>query len=255
MKAIVLNAGQGRRLLPLTSVVPKCLLALDGRRSLLQLQLEALARCGITHALVVTGYGADMVEAHLADLGSESIEIDTIYNPFFGTSDNLISCWLSRIAMDGDFVLLNGDTVFEDAVLLRLLDSVRDPLTVTVDQKLDYDDDDMKVALDGGGRVLAIGKTLPAAAIGGEAIGLIAFIGSGPQLFVEGLERAVRRPGAARRWYLSVVHELAEEDGVVGTASIRGLWWREIDGNEDLARARREWGGRVPSREACGAQA
>lgn len=248
MKAIVLSAGQGRRLLPLTSELPKCLLALDGQRSLLQLQLEALARCGIPQAVVVTGYGAELVEAHLAGLSTTRIRIDTIYNPFFGSSDNLISCWLSRVAMDDDFLLLNGDTVFEDAVLVRLLDSVRDPLTVTVDHKRSYDDDDMKVALDASGRVLAIGKTLPADAVGAEAIGLIAFAGSGPKLFVEGLERAVRRPDATRSWYLSVVHEIAEEDGVVGTASIRGLWWREIDGSADLSRAREEWGGLTHSR-------
>jgi choline kinase len=74
---------------------------------------------------------------------------------------------------------------------------------------------------------------------------MLAFLGSGPKLFVEGLERAVRREDAMRRWYLSVVHELAEDEAVVGTASIRGLWWREIDGNQDLTRARAEWGSRA----------
>lgn len=255
MKAIVLSAGQGRRLLPLTSELPKCLLALEGQRTLLQLQLETLARCGIEHAVVVTGYGADLVEDHLAGLGMPGIRVETIYNPFFTSSDNLISCWLSRVAMNDDFLLLNGDTVFEDAVLLQLLDSVRDPLTVTVDHKRHYDDDDMKVALDAAGRVLAIGKHLPLAAVGAEAIGLIALVGSGPKLFIDGLERAVRRPDAMRRWYLSVVHELAEEDGVVGTASIRGLWWREIDGSDDLARAREEWLGRASAHKAQGIEA
>jgi choline kinase len=244
MKAIVLSAGQGRRLLPFTSEQPKCLLALDGERSLLQLQLEALERCGVPRALVVTGYGAERVDAHIDGLSLPGIRVETIYNPFFGSSDNLISCWLARGEMEDDFLLLNGDTVFEDGVLLRLLDSIRDPLTVTVDHKREYDDDDMKVALDGAGRVLAIGKHLPVDAVGAEAIGLIALTGSGPKLFVEGLERAVRRPDALRRWYLSVVNDLAEEDGVVGTASIRGMWWREIDGSDDLARARQEWLGR-----------
>jgi choline kinase len=255
MKAIVLSAGQGRRLLPLTSDLPKCLLSLDGERSVLQVQLQALARCGIAEALVVTGYGADQVEAHLAARETPGIRVDTIYNPFFGSSDNLISCWLSRAAMVDDFLLLNGDTVFEDGVLLRLLDSIRDPLTVTVDHKRHYDEDDMKVALDAAGRVLAIGKHLPLEAVGAEAIGMIALAGSGPKLFVEGLERAVRRPDATRRWYLSVVHELAEEDGIVGTASIRGLWWREIDGSEDLSRAREEWLGRADSRGLARANA
>ena len=255
MKAIVLSAGQGRRLLPLTSDLPKCLLSLDGERTVLQVQLQALARCGISEAVVVTGYGADQVEAHLAARETPGIRVNTIYNPFFGSSDNLISCWLSRAAMADDFLLLNGDTVFEDGVLLRLLDSIRDPLTVTVDHKRHYDEDDMKVALDAAGRVLAIGKHLPLQAVGAEAIGLIALAGSGPKLFVEGLERAVRRSDATRRWYLSVVHELAEEDGIVGTASIRGLWWREIDGSEDLSRAREEWLGRADSRGLARADA
>jgi choline kinase len=245
MKAIVLSAGQGRRLLPLTSELPKCLLALDDERTLLQVQLEALARCGVGRAVVVTGYGAPLIERHLEETHIRGIQVETLYNPFFATSDNLMSCWLARTAMEDDFVLLNGDTVFEDDVLRRLMSSACDPITVTVDHKREYDEDDMKVALDARGRVLAIGKTLPAEAVGAESIGMLAFLGSGPKLFVEGLERAVRREDAMRRWYLSVVHDLAEEDGVVGTASIRGLWWREIDGNQDLTRARSEWGSRA----------
>ena len=241
MKAIVLSAGQGRRLMPFTSELPKCLLALDEHRTVLQVQLEALARCGIRRAQVVTGYGADRVESHLADLRIPGILVETHFNPFFASSDNLMTCWLTRMAMDDDFILLNGDTIFEDAVLERLLTGIQDPVTLTVDHKHSYDDDDMKVALDVRGRVLAIGKTLPLEAVSAESIGLLAFVGSGPKRFVEGLERAVRRPDAMRRWYLSVVHELAEEDDLVGTASIRGLWWREIDGSEDLCRARQEW--------------
>ena len=161
MKAIVLSAGQGRRLLPLTSQLPKCLLALDGERTLLQIQLEALARCGVGRAQVVTGYGADQVEAHLEELRIPGIQVETLFNPFFASSDNLMSCWLARSAMEDDFILLNGDTLFEDDVLRRLLSSAHDPITVTVDHKRHYDDDDMKVALDARGRVLAIGKTLP----------------------------------------------------------------------------------------------
>lgn len=245
MKAIVLSAGQGRRLLPLTSQLPKCLLPLDCERTLLQIQLEALARCGIGRALVVTGYGAGQIERHLDAIRVPGIQVGTFFNPFFASSDNLISCWLARHVMEDDFVLLNGDTIFEDDVLRRLLAAASDPITVTVDHKREYDEDDMKVALDARGRVLAIGKTLPLEAVGAESIGMLAFTGSGPKHFVEGLERAVRREDAMRRWYLSVVHELAEEDEVVGTASIRGLWWREVDGTEDLARARQEWGRRM----------
>ena len=144
MNAIVLSAGQGRRLLPLTTRDPKCLLEVDGPRTVLELQLRALARCGIRHATVVLGFGADRVERFLSGLRIPGLRVDTLFNPFFATSDNLATCWLARGAMTGDFVLLNGDTLFEDQVLQGLLASPPAPITVTVDHKDGYDDDDMR---------------------------------------------------------------------------------------------------------------
>jgi choline kinase len=139
--------------------------------------------------------------------------------------------------MSEDFVLLNGDTLFESSVLARLLASPPAPVTVTIDHKPRYDDDDMKVSLDARGRLLAIGKSLPVDAVGAESIGLLAFRESGPKLFVDALEAAIREPGALRRWYLSVVHELAQRHAVE-TCSIHGLWWQEIDDVPDLERCR-----------------
>jgi choline kinase len=244
MKAIVLSAGQGRRLLPLTAERPKCLLSVEGETSVLELQLELLAQCGVTRALVVTGFGADEVDERLARHPVGGLTVETLYNPFFASSDNLATCWLARGAMDEEFLLLNGDTLFERAVLERLLGGATAPITVAVDHKPHYDDDDMKVSLDASGRLLAIGKTLPLPSVGGESIGLLAFRAAGAKHFVAGLERAVRKPAALRRWYLSVVNELTDATRVE-TCSIRGLWWQEIDSSEDLDRARSRYA--VPS--------
>ena len=237
MKAIVLSAGQGRRLLPLTADLPKCLLPIDGDTSVLSRQLEELSACGIERAIVVVGFGAEHVERHLAEHPVPGLSIELHYNPFFGRSDNLATCWLSRSAMKEDFLLLNGDTLFEHAVLERVLETSSAPITVTVDHKAGYDDDDMKVSLDARGRVLAIGKTLPVASVGGESIGLIAFREQGAKLFVDGLEEAIRGEEAMSRWYLSVIHDLAQ-DHPIETCSIRGLWWQEIDSKQDLDAAR-----------------
>ncbi len=237
MKAIVLSAGQGRRLLPLTEELPKCLLEVEPGVTVLSRQLEVLARCGIARAIVVVGFGAEAVERHLATEPVPGIAVETLYNPFFLRSDNLATCWLSRAAMNEDFVLLNGDTLFEPAVLERLLQAPPAPITVTVDHKPDYDEDDMKVSLDGNGRLLAIGKTLPLQAVGAESIGMLAFRESGPKLFVDGLEEAIRGEQALARWYLSVVNELAQRVAIE-SCSIRGLWWQEIDSTDDLERTR-----------------
>jgi choline kinase len=237
MKAIVLSAGQGKRLLPLTSDSPKCLLPVVDDLPILGWQLHRLARAGVERAVLLLGFGADRVESWLAANPIPSLRCETIYNPFYGSSDNLISCWVARGAMSDDFLLLNGDTLFEDAVLDRVLDAPPAPIAVTIDRKRGYDDDDMKVSLDMDGRLLAIDKCLPAAMVGGESIGLLSFRGSGPKDFVGALEEAVRSPDVMRHWYLSVVNHIAQTNAV-DTISVQGLWWREIDSLEDLTAAR-----------------
>ena len=233
MNAIVLSAGQGRRLLPLTERDPKCLLEVDGPHTVLELQLRTLARCGIRHATVVLGFGADRVERFLSGIRIPGLRVDTLFNPFFATSDNLATCWLARGAMTADFVLLNGDTLFEDRVLQRLLESPPAPITVTIDHKDSYDDDDMKVSIDASRRLLAIGKRLPPESVGGESIGMLCFRGTGVKGFRDELEKVIRTPEGLRAWYLSVVNEMAARIPIA-TASIDGLWWREIDSPEDL---------------------
>ena len=237
MKAIILSAGQGKRLLPLTTEVPKCLLSVDANRTVLELQLRALAQCGISHVTIVTGFGAEQVERFLATHTFAGLDIRTRYNPFFATSNNLATCWLAIPEMTEDFVLLNGDTLFEPTILHRLLSSPHAPVTLAIDQKGEYDEDDMKVTLNGSRRITAIGKTLPASRVNGESIGFMAFRGQGVTAFRTALDTAIRDPAALHLWYLSVVHSLADR-GLVGALSIKGLWWAEIDTLADLAHAR-----------------
>src|SRR3989442_2252756 len=160
MKAVVLRAGQGERLLPLTEENPKCLLAVRGDEPILGWQLAALARAGIDRVVVVIGFGAERVEAWLAANPVPGLACETLINPFYRSSDNLISCWLAPRAMSDDFLLLYGHTIFQDAVLARVLDSPPAPIALAIDHKPTYDDDDMKVSLDSRGRLLAIDKWL-----------------------------------------------------------------------------------------------
>jgi choline kinase len=238
MRAIVLSAGQGKRLLPLTADLPKCLLPIGNGQTVLDFQLRALARCGIARVSVVSGFGIERVERFLATHPVEGVDVEVVFNPFFSVSDNLASCWVARGAMQDDFVLLNGDTLFEPGVLKRLLASGPAPITVTIDHKRAYDEDDMKVSLDDDGRLLAIGKNLKPEFVHGESIGMLCFRGAGVRRFREAVERAMRTPEGLRAWYLSVVNALAPEGGVE-TASIRGLWWREIDSPDDLEEVQR----------------
>lgn len=236
-KAIVLNAGQGRRLLPLTAATPKCLLPVDGHRTILELQLGALAACGIQHVVVIVGFGADQITRFLAAHAHTGLQVTTRYNPFYATTNNLVSCWIASTEMTEDFLLLNGDTLFAPAVLQRLLAAPSAPVTLAIDRKQEYDDDDMKVTLNGGRRLLAVGKSLDPDRVHGESIGLMTFRGSGVSAFRTALAEALDDPAARQQWYLTVIDRLACAS-LVEVVSIEGLWWTEIDTPADLLRTR-----------------
>jgi choline kinase len=237
MKAILLSAGQGRRLLPLTHSIPKCLIRVQGERTMLEHQLRALDECGVERVTVMTGFASERVEQALARMAIGGVEVRTQYNPVYATTDNLITAWLARDQMAEDFVLLNGDTLFESEVLRRVLAAPEAPISIAVDRKAFYDDDDMKVALAAREpRVREIGKKIEHAT-DAEAIGMTLFRGAGAASFVAALDAAVRRTEALRAWYPSVLHALAAKDAV-RAVSIEGLWWSEIDDRDDLVAVR-----------------
>jgi choline kinase len=233
MKAIILSAGQGKRLLPLTAELPKCLLPIQGK-TLIEWQIDELKKCGVEKVRVVTGYRADKVK-HRLEKRYASTEIATLYNDAYASTDNLVSCWTACREMTEDFIILNGDTLFEAAVLRRLLDSPARPVTVAVNQKDAYDADDMKVALEGA-RLIKIGKTLAPEEVHAESIGMILFRGKGPMLFSRSLEEALKDPAAGKKWYLSVIDEMARRMPV-WTCAVNGLQWCEVDYRADIAHA------------------
>lgn len=233
MKAVILSAGQGRRLLPLTESRPKCLIPLAGR-SLLAWQLKALAAGGVEEAVVVTGFGVEQVEAEIAAATPDGLRVRTLHNPFYAVADNLGSCWVARRELLGGAMILNGDSLIETAVVTRLLEAPPAPVTVSIDRKAAYDADDMKVRTDGA-RLLAIGKTLPLSEVDGESIGFLRFSAEGARLFVDEVEALMRTPDGLRAWYLSAVNRLAARTAQVAVASVEGLQWGEMDFPADVA--------------------
>ena len=235
--AILLSAGQGSRMLPLTAERPKCLIDFSGK-SLIAWQVEMLARGGVKRIDVVTGFKTDMVDAHLAQIADPRVTITTQFNPFYQVADNLGSCWIARQAMEGDFLILNGDTLVSEEIVHKVQQGNGWPIAVTVDVKDAYDSDDMKVNRSPDGRLNRIGKTLTAAESNAESIGFLAFRGEGAALFREAVRQAMRTPEGVQHWYLKVIDSLAPT-GKVGTLSIEGLGWGEVDFLNDIEAATR----------------
>lgn len=234
MKAIILSAGQGSRLGHLTSDRPKCLIDFAGR-SLLDRQLDTLAANGVDEVVVVTGFRDDQIEASLARRAGGP-KVRTIYNPFYKVADNLGSLFVARHELEGDVIVWNGDTLVSDALMARVLGNDREGICVTIDRKDDYDADDMKVVVDGEGRLHAIGKRLPMVNVNAESIGLLAFRGDGAARFRRAIEQAIRTSEGTTIWYLRVIHHIAQNDDV-WTLDISGAEWGEVDFPADVVSA------------------
>lgn len=232
--AIILSAGQGKRLLPHTEHCPKCLLTVKDK-TILEWQIEALLACGINEISIVSGFHADQVDGLLKKRFSDKEHIRTIHNPFFDVSDNLASCWLARHAMQDEFVLINGDTLFETDILNTVLSSVSSPVTLTIDYKDSYDEDDMKVELSAN-QVVHVSKALTVEQTHAESIGLLYFREQGPELFCAALEETMRHPRGLKSWFLAVIDAMASKQ-LVRACSIKGKRWAEIDFVDDLKSA------------------
>ena len=236
MKALILAAGQGRRLRPLTDACPKCLLSI-GAHSILERQLLNLEQCGIGEIVLVCGFGIEQIRQRVANY-SGSLHIKILYNPFYAISENLISLWAVRSEMNEDFLLLNGDNVFHPGIIHKLL-AAREPYCLMIDRKISYDEDDMKLSVQDT-HILRIGKLLPAAATDAASIGIMKFAGTGIAHIRRVLEEIVLQEKAVRGYFLDSVQHLINHGYTVTYREVDGLPWADIDTPEDLQTVRQQ---------------
>ncbi len=125
MKAIILAAGMGTRLKPLTNSKPKCLVELAGK-SLLEHQLDTLSDCGISDIHVVGGYMADQ-------LISKKYKLHQNHN--YDNTNMVYSLFVATEELTGreDIIISYGDIVYQKNVLQSLI-AFDAPISVVVDQ-------------------------------------------------------------------------------------------------------------------------
>jgi choline kinase len=156
-----------------------------------------------------------------------------VENPAYAETNTLASLLVAAPRLDDDFLLLDGDLVFEPAVLTPLLE----PGTrLAVDRGRPLDDDAVKVALDGL-RVRGVGKLLePGLDPVAESIGIARIDrASAPALFGRG--REILEAGARQAYYEAAFQRLIAAGHDFEAADVTGLRWVEIDDHDDLGRA------------------
>ena len=117
--ALLLAAGIGSRLYPLSQNAPKCLTIVSGV-SILERLVSKLSQHGFKRLVVVTGY----LENRIKDfLGTQigDITIDYIFSPLYKTTNNIYSLWMAREIINEPFLLLESDLVFDKSLLNKML--------------------------------------------------------------------------------------------------------------------------------------
>lgn len=113
--ALLLAAGLGSRLNPLTKKIPKCLTEVNGISILERLVLN-LKKLGFKKLVIVTGHGEQHIRAFLGT-EFENLKIEYIFSSLYKETNNIYSLWLAREIINEQFLLIESDLVFEKSLL------------------------------------------------------------------------------------------------------------------------------------------
>jgi choline kinase len=117
--ALLLAAGTGSRLSPLTDKMPKCLVPVN-EITILERLIQSLREHNFKRLVVVIGHQADCIRNFLGTR-SGGMEITYITSHLYETTNNIYSLWLARKAIDEPFLLIESDLVFDPAMLGDML--------------------------------------------------------------------------------------------------------------------------------------
>jgi len=234
MKAIILAAGVGKRLWPITQHRPKCLIEIGGK-TLLHRYLEALASLGIQRADIVVGYKQEMIRAAV-EANACGVRVNFLVNDQFHRG-SISSLWIARNALDDDVIVMDADVLFHREILRRLVQSSY-PNALLMDETVKQTGEECMVVVEGG-RVIALTKQMPARYdLAGEGVGFLKVRHADTPHVVASLRSFVDREA----WQMEYEDALLEFFRTVKVVHevIGGLPWTEIDFPEDVEKAELE---------------
>jgi L-glutamine-phosphate cytidylyltransferase len=226
-QAVILAAGNGKRMGCLTADRPKALLDVDGQ-PLIERALDALASFGVSDVSIVVGYQQQRLRDRLGS------RVRFIENERYRETNSLYSLWLAREQMRHGAVIMNSDILVSRELLGRLIGaSAQD--AVLIDTSSALADEEMKVRT-WHGFVVDFGKDLPPSEAHGENVGILKFGAEGGSRLVGHLDRLIAA-GQLNAWAPMAFRAVARE-WPLRAIETDGLPWTEIDFPADLERAR-----------------
>jgi len=231
---IILAAGTGSRLRPLTLRKPKALLKV-GERSIIDYGILSFMRCGIRRFCIVVGYRALMIMKHLSrHFHYPQVEFSYIYNPKYKETNTAYSLWLaSSYFMEGTTFVVNGDLLLNSEAVLRMKNC---PTSCLGYSKHPCGPEEVKLRLVGD-RVVEIGKNLNSKEADGEYVGIAKLDRKVGGYFRCALDEAIN-DGKTNLYYDDIIGKLTGRF-YIKAVDLTDLRLMEIDTVEELEEARK----------------
>jgi len=231
--ALLLAAGTGSRLQPLTDDLPKCLTEIN-ETTILERLVQGLQSWGFERLVVVVGHMDDCLRDYLDRLES-GLTIEYVSNEKYRTTNNIYSLWAARHAIQEPFLLLECDLIFDDVLLGKMLE----PDRIAVSRILPWMNG-TTVSLDHSQRVVRfyMGEDLSPETGAHKTVNMYSFSQPSWRRITQKLEEFVSA-GRVNGYYEAVFAEMVAE----GNLSFEAVFfddqrWYEIDTLVDLLRGR-----------------
>lgn len=229
MKALILAAGLGTRLAPITNDRPKSLVAVNGKPILMK-QIENLYENGITDITIVSGYKASILEKEVHELYPE---IKLIESVDYATTNNMYSAYIAReVIGDNGFIMMNADVYYDGSVIKALLENKAENAIVT--DIGTYIEESMKV-IEVEGRLVRISKTITPEEALGTSIDVYKFSQKGGKAFFAKCAEYIEGKKDLTMWSEVALNDILPEV-LFKACPLKGRWL-EIDNHDDLAAA------------------
>ncbi len=227
MKTVILAAGQGRRLSPLTNNMPKCLVDIKGE-SLLDYSFKSLLHNGINEVILVTGYLGDKIKRRLGNIYN-SIKITYVDNSEYLETDSLFSLLCAKDLIDDAVLVIESDLLYTPSAIKKILSAKEENIILT--SKISGSGDEILVYTDESNYITNLGKDLNRDKSSGEFIGI-------SKLTKDFVNELAKIRDNKKLWLEEGILKLAKKGTPISSLCVEDLIWTKIDTQEDLQRAR-----------------
>lgn len=231
MICVILSAGMGKRLMPLTKNIPKPLLEIN-EKTLLERMILNCIDVGINDFIVVAGYNKEKVHDAAESLEKRyGISIEVIDNDRFAETNTSVSTYLASSYIENnspdDLILINGDNVVDPQIIKRIAESENTALVVDNHKKLN--EESFKLIIKD--KVITeIGKGIDIDSSTGEFIGISRVACADIEMFNDILKGLIEED--EQNYYDYAFRQLSDESEV-DYVFTDGLEWTEIDDAND----------------------